>query len=122
MKTYKIIVLVVNSLVEGMVAILMLANPNLMVEISNAEMLARSFSMGALSICFLGISMIIWQGKEITVAGLAILSIYHTGIGIIQSIDPSGKFPPMAIALFHGWLVMSFLLLLWQTLRQNKQH
>ena len=109
---YRTIVLLIGGLVELSVAVIMAFKPDVFLkELTGEETrLAHSFGVGALAIGLLSLLLIRFRSKEVSIAGLSVLAIYHAGIGIVQH-------EMIAAICFHSWLVLSFVFLLVRTIK-----
>ena len=112
-RIYRTIVLLASGLVELSVAIIMAFKPEIFLkELTGEETrLAHSFGVGALAIGLLSLLLIRFRSKEVSIAGLTVLTVYHAGIGIVQH-------EMIAAIIFHSWLVLSFIFLLVRTVKE----
>lgn len=108
---YRVIVLLASAGAELAAGYLMAFKPQTFFDEPGEQLisLAGSFSVGAFTIGILSILLIFMKQRQTQVLGLVTLILYHLGIGITQAVCGSSG---IEAQIFHGWLVISFILVL----------
>ena len=106
-----IVLLIINALVEGSVAVMMLYFPETFFPEPDPALfnLAKSFGVGASAITILSLILIRFRkSREAVMMGCTVLAFYHTGIAVLQVINPMQGMPAWVAPTFHGLLVAGF--------------
>lgn len=106
-----VILLIINILVEGSVAVLMLYFPDMILPNPDPSLyaLAKSFGVGASAITVMSAILIRFRkSREAVMLGCTTLAFYHTGIAVLQVLNPMKGLPVWVAPLFHALLVAGF--------------